>query len=633
MKNLQAMLAGAVCFCLAATGCRKDNLETQVSDSLTQTAATTSVAAVAGKKVYNVIKPGGDLWYYTNNFNKEFNVNPGDTVVLKAGTYGHIDITHIDGVTFINEGQVIVDSWNFNNGATNVKLLGNGTPGIKYGIKINGKNNFATRWFATGNLEIAHIEIDGSKMGFQVKTLPYETYPLNWINLSIHDCLIQNTGQEGVYAGADELGGPYMIGKIYNVIVKNTGRDGIQVRNGTFEVYDNVVDGIGTSNDPGHTHGILFGGNTNNGICRNNKVSNVKYGFALFINGYGTFTIECNDFKSSGSSIFTKNFNKSEDLQKVGRQEYIVRNNSMTSDNNQSMETYMENNGIPVKVTYTGNKTSGKAAVQKDIPLTQSNNGPSITLQSCGSITTPTTPTPPVVTVPNVLPVANAGADKTITLPVNSLTLAGSGTDADGQVASYAWTKTAGPTQFTIGSPSSAQTLISNLAQGTYTFQLKVTDNKGASHTDAVNVVVKAAVVTTPTTPVPSTPATPPATAGKVTKVEAEKYASMSGVQIVSGNRVGYIHTGDWMNYNINVAAAGAYTFRFRVAPPGSARKFEVRNASGTVLATINIPKTRWWGDFTTVTSTINLPAGAQTIRLHATSADWDIDWFEFVKN
>src|SRR5205814_8410175 len=41
----------------------------------------------------------------------------------------------------------------------------------------------------------------------------------------------------------------------------------------------------------------------------------------------------------------------------------------------------------------------------------------------------------------NQPPSANAGADKNITLPTNSVVLSGSGADPDGAIASYQWTK------------------------------------------------------------------------------------------------------------------------------------------------------------------------------------------------
>src|SRR5207253_10120535 len=80
----------------------------------------------------------------------------------------------------------------------------------------------------------------------------------------------------------------------------------------------------------------------------------------------------------------------------------------------------------------------------------------------------------------NQPPVSNAGPDKTITLPANSVTLTGTGSDADGSIASYAWTKVSG-TGGTIASPAAASTSITGLSVGSYTFKLTVTDNKGAT--------------------------------------------------------------------------------------------------------------------------------------------------------
>ena len=52
---------------------------------------------------------------------------------------------------------------------------------------------------------------------------------------------------------------------------------------------------------------------------------------------------------------------------------------------------------------------------------------------------------------PNRPPVANAGADQTITLPANAVTLNGNGsTDPENNITGYAWTKISGPSSFTI---------------------------------------------------------------------------------------------------------------------------------------------------------------------------------------
>jgi len=95
-------------------------------------------------------------------------------------------------------------------------------------------------------------------------------------------------------------------------------------------------------------------------------------------------------------------------------------------------------------------------------------------------------------TPPNQLPVANAGTDKTITLPTDSVIVTGSGTDADGTIAAYAWTKISG-TGGTIASPSSATTTFKGLSAGTYQFVLTVTDNVGGTGKDTVQVTVNPA--------------------------------------------------------------------------------------------------------------------------------------------
>src|SRR5690606_22460758 len=91
--------------------------------------------------------------------------------------------------------------------------------------------------------------------------------------------------------------------------------------------------------------------------------------------------------------------------------------------------------------------------------------------------------------VANKVPVANAGADKTVTLPINSTTLSGSGTDSDGSISSYSWSIQSGPTA-TLSGNNTATLSLSNLLQGTYVFRLTVTDNKGATAYDEAVVTV-----------------------------------------------------------------------------------------------------------------------------------------------
>lgn len=92
----------------------------------------------------------------------------------------------------------------------------------------------------------------------------------------------------------------------------------------------------------------------------------------------------------------------------------------------------------------------------------------------------------------NLPPVANAGADQTIILPITLVNLSGSGTDPDGSIVSYLWTKLSGPS-CTITNPNLASTTVTGMSTaGVYTFKLTVTDNDGASASDNMSVTVVA---------------------------------------------------------------------------------------------------------------------------------------------
>ncbi|MEN9884274.1 MAG: hypothetical protein RLZZ420_1491, partial [Bacteroidota bacterium] len=104
-------------------------------------------------------------------------------------------------------------------------------------------------------------------------------------------------------------------------------------------------------------------------------------------------------------------------------------------------------------------------------------------------------------TAANQLPSANAGVDQSITLPVSSVQLTGSGSDPDGTIASYAWSQVSGPATAVFSAATSAATSVTGLTTaGTYVIRLTVRDNTGAQATDDINVAVNAAMVNLPST-------------------------------------------------------------------------------------------------------------------------------------
>ncbi len=91
----------------------------------------------------------------------------------------------------------------------------------------------------------------------------------------------------------------------------------------------------------------------------------------------------------------------------------------------------------------------------------------------------------------NQQPVADAGHDVTITLPVDSLQLDGRASkDPDGSIKEFSWSRVSGPSSFRFFNPQSATTVISDLVQGIYQIELKVTDDGGLSAKDTLMVTV-----------------------------------------------------------------------------------------------------------------------------------------------
>lgn len=89
----------------------------------------------------------------------------------------------------------------------------------------------------------------------------------------------------------------------------------------------------------------------------------------------------------------------------------------------------------------------------------------------------------------NAPPLAAAGPDQSVVTATN-VALAGSGTDTNGSIASYAWTQTAGTAVTLTGPNTATPSFTAPATAGALEFQLTVTDNQGASVSDLVTVMV-----------------------------------------------------------------------------------------------------------------------------------------------
>ncbi|QRR02178.1 carbohydrate-binding protein [Dyadobacter sandarakinus] len=119
--------------------------------------------------------------------------------------------------------------------------------------------------------------------------------------------------------------------------------------------------------------------------------------------------------------------------------------------------------------------------------------------------------------------------------------------------------------------------------------------------------------------------------------IQAEHFDNMSGVRIEEtgdtggGGNLGYIDDNDWMDYNLQVTAAGNYTASFRISNAYGQGIIELRDVQGNVLGEVNVPQTGGWQSWNTISTQVTLPAGSQVVRVFARSGAFNFNWFELV--
>ena len=101
----------------------------------------------------------------------------------------------------------------------------------------------------------------------------------------------------------------------------------------------------------------------------------------------------------------------------------------------------------------------------------------------------------------NKSPSANAGNDLDILLDDQTeVTVKGSGSDPDGEIAKYRWSQITGPNEVTFSNQNSAQVTLQNLVEGLYVLRLVVTDDEGATDNDDMLLKVTSNLNHPPTT-------------------------------------------------------------------------------------------------------------------------------------
>jgi hypothetical protein len=98
------------------------------------------------------------------------------------------------------------------------------------------------------------------------------------------------------------------------------------------------------------------------------------------------------------------------------------------------------------------------------------------------------------------------------------------------------------------------------------------------------------------------------------------------------GYDVGWTAAGQWFKYTVNVASAGSYAVSLRLASiSGVTDALHIANSAGTSLSgPVNAPETGGWQSWTTVTTSVTLPAGVQTLTVDQDSPGWNIHYMTF---
>ncbi|MBQ0735572.1 carbohydrate-binding protein [Aquimarina celericrescens] len=122
------------------------------------------------------------------------------------------------------------------------------------------------------------------------------------------------------------------------------------------------------------------------------------------------------------------------------------------------------------------------------------------------------------------------------------------------------------------------------------------------------------------------------------TRIEAENYSNMSGIQrepcSEGGENIGYTDPGDWLAYrNISFPRSGAYTIEYNVASDVDGGQFSTDlNAGNTVLGELNVPNTGGWQNWTTISHTVNVNAGTYPLGIYSRVGGWNLNWIHITE-
>ncbi len=97
------------------------------------------------------------------------------------------------------------------------------------------------------------------------------------------------------------------------------------------------------------------------------------------------------------------------------------------------------------------------------------------------------------------------------------------------------------------------------------------------------------------------------------------------------GYNVGWVNAGEWLEHTVNVAAAGTYDLKLRLArQPAGTSTVRVHFGGVDKTGSLAVPSTGGWQAWTEVTRTgVSLSAGPQFMRIAMTGGSFNVNWIE----
>lgn len=120
-------------------------------------------------------------------------------------------------------------------------------------------------------------------------------------------------------------------------------------------------------------------------------------------------------------------------------------------------------------------------------------------------------------------------------------------------------------------------------------------------------------------------------------RIEAEDFIAQSGVELEAtlddggGENIGFIDTGDFVDYSFIAPSSGTYSINYRLASDLGSDGFELL-IDGVVVDTQTLDPTGGWQEWVTQSSEeFQLESGEHTIRFNFVGGAINVNWFEFV--